>query len=127
MREVSWGHTMAGLDKVGPFTDTCLNKGFFNIAPHFLPAAWRRRVKRDVAAFGRNDDLIPALFSLCENLLERFANAPLASLTSIIRGSVENITPQRNGAFDGMSIGFVGSFIRIAQIGPKADGRDPHS
>jgi hypothetical protein len=112
---------MAGLDEVCPLADARLNKCFFNIATHFLPAAGRRCVKWYVSAFGRNDDLIPGGFTLRENLLERFANAPFASLTTIIRGRVENIAPQLNRAFDGMSIRVVGTVIGIAQIRSKAD------
>src|SRR5262245_24642166 len=118
MRDVSGRHAMARLNEVFPLADARLDERLFDIGDHLLAAAWRLGVKRDVAALGRDHDLVA---SRPGQAGERVAYATFASLAAVVRRRVEDVTAQFDRASDGASISLVGPIVGAAEVRAEAD------
>src|SRR3954447_4680802 len=80
-------------------------------------------VERQVAGFGRDDELTPP-GRIITGGAQRRADAPLATLMAVVDRRVDEVAPELNGSNDGAAVGDIGVAGRGPQVGANADRRD---
>ena len=98
--------------------DAGFDKCFLDVAPH---VAWRRAVKRQIAALRANNDFISREAFVFRQELQRGADGSFTSLEAIVCRCVDDIRARLHCAHHGVGVSGVGFLIRVAEIGADAE------
>src|SRR3712207_2377253 len=99
---------MTARDDIVERSDTRLHESLIHI---LTDISRRRAVKRQVAAFRADDELFAFDTVLGCKYLQRFADRPLASLKTIVRGGVDDVDAELHCANDGVCVAHIGSLV----------------
>ena len=116
--EITRRHAVRAAHDVGETRDTGLDEIFFHVLPH---VAWRRAVKRQVAAFRANYHFFTGK-SAAVQFGQCGANRSFAPLKPVIRRGVYYVCAQLDGAHHCFGVTAISFFVGVTQISAQADG-----
>src|SRR5215510_7149345 len=113
MLQVPRRHAVHAPGNITPGSNSGFDEGCFEVLAYI---AWRRPVEREKAAFGANGDLTAGKPAPVQ-LAQRRANRSLTALAAIVRGRVNHVGAQLNGAHDRLSVTPISFFVCPAEVG----------
>src|SRR5438067_13689117 len=93
----------------------------FDVSSHVTGC---RAVKRQITTFRADDDLFTRE-SASVQLSECCSHGPFASLKAIVRCGINYVRADFNRADNRFGVAPISFFIRLAQVGPNANRREP--
>ncbi len=82
-------------------------------------------IEGQIAAFGRDDDLVALDDALFEQTFQRFSDGAFTALMTIVNGGVDDVTAEFDGAADGLGVGLIDSVGGIPQVRAQPDRAEP--
>ena len=82
-------------------------------------------IQRKISSLGAHKNFIAIQFSGSKQLRQSRANVALRTLVAIINRGIEKVDARAQSSDSRLDVGLIGGIVRLAQIGPEPNGREP--
>src|SRR5262245_9900063 len=113
---------MTAANNIFQRSDTGFDESLVHVFTELVRGSRRRAIERKVTTLRADDEFLARDAVLGCEYLQRPANGSLASLKTIVSGSVDDIDAKLHCSDDSIRVVRVGRFVCVAEIGADADG-----